>query len=119
MTRITFPTGCVQYPGRSDRGMGRLLPCPHGLPGQETGRPLHRLFRGLLELHARSGPLDRAPAPGSLCPTALTRPVALPSRSSASGSIDNALDEPSSLDEAHRRGTLLAEASCRMSGRGL
>ena len=107
--------------------MGRLHPCPHGLPGQETGRPLHRLFRGLLGLHARSGPLDRAPlpstAPGSLCPAASTRPVALPGRSSASGSIDTAPDGPflplSPWDEAHRRDTLLAEASCRMSRRGL
>src|SRR3954465_9592864 len=101
--------------------MGRLLPCPHGLPGQETGRPLHRLFRGLLELHARSGPLDRATVSGSLCPTASTQPVVLPGRSSASGSIDTASDEPSfiSLDEAHRRDTLLAEASCRMNRRGL
>src|SRR3954468_11733449 len=76
--------------------------------GQETDRPLHRLFRGLLELHARSGPLDRATAPGSLCSAASTRPVVLPDRSPASGSIDTAPDEPSSLLSPWMRRTVEA-----------
>src|SRR4051812_32203083 len=83
------------------QGHGSIASLSARPSGQETDRPLHRLFRGLLDLHSRSGPLDRttapSPAPGSLCSAASTRPVVLPGRSSASGSIDNASDEPSSL----------------------
>jgi hypothetical protein len=68
------------------------FPVRAAFPGQETGRHLHRLFRGLLGLHSRYGPLDRSAAQGGLCHEASTRPVALPSRSSASGSIDNSPD---------------------------
>jgi hypothetical protein len=68
------------------------FPARTAFPEQKTGRRLHRLFRGLLELHSRYGPLDRSTAHGGLCHEASTRPVALPSRSSASGSIDNSPD---------------------------
>src|SRR3954447_22110632 len=37
ITRITLPTCCVQYPGRSNRCMCRLLPCPRGLPRARDG----------------------------------------------------------------------------------
>src|ERR1035437_2822370 len=59
---------------------------------QKTGRRLHRLFRGLLELHSRYNPLDRSTAQGGLCHEASARPVTQPNRSSASRSIDNCLN---------------------------
>lgn len=37
ITRITIPTCCVQYPGRPDRCVCRLLPCPRGLPRAKGG----------------------------------------------------------------------------------
>src|SRR5208283_2905847 len=37
ITRITIPTCCVQYPGRPNRCMCRLLPCPRGLPRARGG----------------------------------------------------------------------------------
>ena len=37
ITRITIPTCCVQYPGRPNRCMCRLLPCPRGLPRAKGG----------------------------------------------------------------------------------
>lgn len=69
-------------------------------PEQKTGRPMHRLFRGLLELHSRYGLLDRSAAQGGLV-TSLRLPVAKPSRSPVSGSIDNSL-----IHDARRRGPL-------------
>jgi hypothetical protein len=69
-----------------------FFPAHAAFPEQETGRHLHRFFRGLLELHSRYGPLDRSTAHGGLCHEASTQPVAQPSRSSASGSIDNCPD---------------------------
>ena len=59
-------------------------------PGR-AGRHPHRLFRGLLRLHSRYGPLDRSTAQGGLCHEASARPVTRPSRSSATRSIDNSL----------------------------
>ena len=67
------------------------FPARAAFPEQKAGRRLHRLFRGLLELHSRYGPLDRSAAQGGLCHEASTRPVAQPRRSSASGSIDNSI----------------------------
>ena len=46
-------------------------------------------FEGLLKLHSRCGPSDRSVAQGDLCHEAPALPVAQPSRSSATGSIDN------------------------------
>ena len=46
-------------------------------------------FRGLLRLHSRYGPPDRSAAQGGLCREASTRPVTRPSRSPATGPIDN------------------------------
>ena len=37
ITRITLPTCRAQYPGRPDRCVCRLLPCPHGLPRARGG----------------------------------------------------------------------------------
>jgi hypothetical protein len=68
------------------------FPARAAFPEQKTGRRLHRLFRGLLELHSRYSPLDRSTAQGDLCHEASARPVTQPNRSSASRSIDNCLD---------------------------
>ncbi len=92
ITRITIPTCCVQYPGRPNRCMCRLLPCPHGLPRAKDGSASASTLRGLLELHSRYSPLDRSTAQGGLCHEASARPVTQPNRSSASRSIDNCLD---------------------------
>ena len=46
-------------------------------------------IQGLLKLHSRYGPSDRSVAQGDLCHEAPALPVAQPSRSSATGSIDN------------------------------
>ena len=71
----------------------RLLPHPtRAFPESQAGRHPSLHFRGLLRLHSRYGLLDRSTAHGGLCHEASTRPVALPSRSSASGSIDNSPD---------------------------
>src|SRR6202050_3468923 len=55
------------------------------------GRHPHYGFRGLLRLHSRYGPLDRSTARSALCHEASARPVARPSRSLATRSIDNSL----------------------------
>ena len=44
---------------------------------------------GLLGLHTRYGPSDRSTAQGGLCREASALPVTQPSRSLATGSIDN------------------------------
>src|SRR4029453_13946749 len=51
ITRITLPTCCVQYPGRSDRCMRRLLPCPRGLPRERDGWASASTFCGPFRLH--------------------------------------------------------------------
>ncbi len=68
------------------------FPFRAAFPREKAGRRLHRLFRGLLKLHSRYGPLDRSAAQGSLCHEGSTRPFSQPRRSSASGSIDNSPD---------------------------
>src|ERR1035441_5569959 len=54
------------------------FPARAAFPEQKTGRRLHRLFRGLLELHSRCSPLDRSTAQGGLCHEASARPVTQP-----------------------------------------
>jgi hypothetical protein len=49
------------------------------------------LIQGLLRLYSRYGPQDRSAAQGGLCHEAPALPVARPSRSSATRSIDNSL----------------------------
>src|SRR4051812_35813479 len=65
------------------------LPAHTAFPKWQEGRHPHCHFRGLLRLHSRYGPPDRSAAQGGLCREAPTRPVTRPSRSPASGSIDN------------------------------
>ena len=48
-----------------------------------------RPIQGLLGLHTRYGPSDRSTAQGGLCREASALPVTQPSRSLATGSIDN------------------------------
>src|SRR3954470_24637382 len=66
ITRITLPTCCVQYPGRSNRCMRRLLPCPRGLPrakdGSASASTLSRPTRTSLSLRP-AGSLDRPRRP--------------------------------------------------------
>jgi hypothetical protein len=66
ITRITLPTCCVQYPGRSDRCMRRLLPCPRGLPrardGSASASTLSRPIRTSLSLRP-VGSLDHPRRP--------------------------------------------------------
>ena len=61
------------------------------LPEQGAGRRPYLHFRGLLGLHLRYHPSDRSTAQGGLCHKAPAQPVAKPSRSSATRSIDNSL----------------------------
>src|SRR5208283_2905853 len=68
------------------------FPVRAAFPEQEVGRRLHQLFRGLLELHSRYGPLDRSTTRGGLCHEASTAPVTQRRRSSATRSTDNSLD---------------------------
>ena len=56
-------------------------------------------------------PPDRSAARGDLCREAPTRPVTRPSRSPASGPIDNIRVEPSSTDNSRLRGALQIETS--------
>src|SRR5262249_40983613 len=58
-------------------------------PKWQEGRHPHCHFRGLLRFYACYGPPNRSAAQGDLCHEAPTRPVTQPSRSSASGPIDN------------------------------
>jgi hypothetical protein len=90
ITRTTFPTCRAHYPGGSSGCSCRLLPAPVGaFPVWQVGRHPHCHFRGLLRLHSRYGPPDRSATQGDLCHEAPAQPVAQPSRSSASGPIDN------------------------------
>src|ERR1019366_3060005 len=66
ITRITIPTCRVQYPGRPNRCMCRLLPCPRGLPrakdGSASASTLSRPARTSLALRP-AGSLDRPRRP--------------------------------------------------------
>src|ERR1022692_4985929 len=66
ITRITIPTCRVQYPGRPNRCMCRLLPCPRGLPrakdGSASASTLSRPARTSLALQP-AGSLDRPRRP--------------------------------------------------------
>jgi hypothetical protein len=65
------------------------FPARTAFPKWPEGRHPHCHFRGLLRLHSRYGPSDRSAAQGDLCHEAPALPVTRPSRSSATGSIDN------------------------------
>src|SRR5438552_11183380 len=67
------------------------FPVHAAFPVTQAGRRPHLHFRGLLRLYSRYGPLDCSTAQGGLCHEASTRPVAQPSCSSATRSIDNSL----------------------------
>ncbi len=67
------------------------FPVHTAFPAFWPGRHPHYGFRGLLRLHSRYGPPDRSTARSGLCHGASARPVARPSRSSATRSIDNFL----------------------------
>ena len=69
------------------------FPIHAAFPVIQAGRHPHHHFRGLLRLHSRYGPSDRSTAQGGLCHEASARPVTRPSRSSATGSIDNSPGE--------------------------
>ena len=88
ITRITIPTCCVQYPGRPNRCMCRLLPCPRGLPrakdGSASASTLSRPARTSLALQPAES-LDRPRRPLS---RGFDPPVFRRRRSSASGLID-------------------------------
>ena len=75
----------------ADRAGARVdcFPAHAAFPEWQEGRHPHCHFRGLLRLHSRYGPPDRSAAQGDLCREAPTLPVTRPSRSSASGPIDN------------------------------
>jgi hypothetical protein len=67
-----------------NRCVCRLLPCSTwAFPVIQAGRRPSLHFRGLLRLHSRYGLPDCSTAQGGLCHEASTRPVARPSRSSA------------------------------------
>ena len=65
------------------------FPAHAAFPKWQEGRHPHCHFRGLLRLHTRYGPPDRSATQGGLCHEAPTQSVTRPSRSSASGPIDN------------------------------
>ena len=75
----------------ADRTGARVdcFPIRAAFPVLQAGRHPHLYFRGLLRLHSRYGPSDRSTAKSGLCHEAPARPVTRPSRSSATGSIDN------------------------------
>ena len=75
----------------ADRAGARVdcFPAHAAFPKWQEGRHPHCHFRGLLRLHSRYGPPDRSAAQGDLCREAPARPVTRPSRSPASGPIDN------------------------------
>ena len=75
----------------ADRAGARVdcFPAHAAFPKWQEGRHPHCHFRGLLRLHSRYGPPDRSATQGDLCHEAPTQPVTRPSRSSASGPIDN------------------------------
>ena len=78
----------------ADRAGARVdcFPAHTAFPKWQEGRHPHCHFRGLLRLHACYGPSDCSAAQGDLCHEAPALPVARPSRSSATRSIDNSLD---------------------------
>lgn len=57
-------------------------------------------LRKLLRLYSRYGPLDCSTARGGLCHEASARPIARPSHSSATRSIDNSLGGPRSFRQS-------------------
>src|SRR6201993_3296862 len=65
------------------------FPAHAAFPKWQEGRHPHWDFRGLLGLHSCYGPLNCSTAHGGLCHEASTQMVAHPSRSSATGAIDN------------------------------
>ena len=67
------------------------FPAHAAFPKWQEGRHPHCHFRGLLRLYSRYGPPDRSAAQGDLCHEAPALPVAQPSRSSATRTIDNSL----------------------------
>jgi hypothetical protein len=67
------------------------FPTRAAFPNWPEGRHPHCHSRGLLGLYSRYGPPDRSAAQGDLCHEAPALPVARPSRSLASRSIDNFL----------------------------
>ena len=73
----------------ADREGARVdcFPARAAFPKWQEGRHPHRHFRGLLRLHSRCGPPDRAASEGDLCHEAPALPVTRPSRSSATRSI--------------------------------
>jgi len=75
----------------ADRAGARVdcFPAHAAFPKWQEGQPPHCHFRGLLRLHSRYGPPDRSATQGDLCHEAPAQPVTQPSRSSASGPIDN------------------------------
>jgi hypothetical protein len=58
-------------------------------PKWQEDRHPHCHYRGLRRLHSRYGPPDCSATQGDLCHEAPVQPVTRPSRSSASGPIDN------------------------------
>jgi hypothetical protein len=103
--RTTFPTCRAHYPGGSSGCACRLLPRSFSLPqmtgGSASALSLSRPAQASLALRA-AGSLNRLKRPlsrGSSPP-----PVTQPSRSSASGSIDNYPVVPSSTGASRLRG---------------
>ena len=87
VTRITFPACRAHYPGGSKQVHLSVASLSHtAFPVIAAGRHPHLRFRDLLRLHSSYGPLDRSTAQGGLCHEASARPVARPSRSSATRS---------------------------------
>jgi hypothetical protein len=65
------------------------FPARAAFPKWQEGRPAHCHFRGLLRLHSRYGRRIAQPPKATFVTRAPALPVTQPSRSSASGSIDN------------------------------
>src|SRR4051795_3648545 len=68
------------------------FPAHTAFPVSQAGRHPLLHFRDLLRLHSCYGPLDCSAAQGGLCHEAPARSVTRPSRSSATGAIDNSPD---------------------------
>ena len=75
----------------ADRAGARVdcFPARAAFPKWQEGRHPHCHFRGLHQASLCYGPPDRSATQGDLCHEAPTQPVTRPSRSSASGPIDN------------------------------
>ena len=75
----------------ADRAGARVdyFPARNAFPKWQEGQHPRCHFRGLRRLHSRYGPPDRSATQGDLCHEAPARPVTQPSRSSATGPIDN------------------------------